>query len=207
MGSEVKELKCSRCGGSAKCYHQDVGGVEYYDEYVLYCFKCGLIERAMKYGGSPMSDNWGTDCPYCGVDCFSHEATPPRLCGYSTRYLPIFKFKMGKREIWIVIYASAATKEQIMLVSDPNGYTGLLVPLDLPVPHMEGEISEVDENKYHLYHSDELKLDFKVNQSDENQAEIEVSISGPPAFAKRKKLTIKRSADMKSIICQTVEIN
>jgi len=66
-------IPCPKCGYSnATCSCRDVGGVEYYDEYTLYCEKCGYTASSIQYGGSPLSANWDTRCPFCGQDQRAH---------------------------------------------------------------------------------------------------------------------------------------
>jgi len=166
MDSQTKELKCPACGGPAKCYHQDVGGVEYYDEYVLYCPKCGRIERSTIYGGSPMSDNWGTNCPYCGVDCYSHPGTPPELWGYSFRYLPLFKFNLAGKSFCIAIRDGKVELEA--------EYSFPFIPpmdLDIPIPYNLTSISTTWETY------DEVGLDFSMISSTDKTAEIRIRIN------------------------------
>lgn len=62
--------KCENPG--ATCLWWDVGGVEYYDEFILYCKKCGYTESHIEYGGSQLSANWDTRCPFCGQDQLAH---------------------------------------------------------------------------------------------------------------------------------------
>ncbi len=65
---KMKEKKCPKCGSSSLgCRHREVGTIDYYDEYTLYCLDCDyIIETVKKYGGSPLGVNWSTYCPYCG---------------------------------------------------------------------------------------------------------------------------------------------
>lgn len=66
-------VPCPRCGSpDTICLCQDVGGVEYYDEYTLYCKTCGYTEQRIEYGGSPLSSNFHTKCPFCGKTGLDH---------------------------------------------------------------------------------------------------------------------------------------
>lgn len=152
--------KCPKCGSySVQCYHADVGGVEYYDEYTLHCKDCGYIERVGRSGGSPMSDNWVTECPYCGVGCYSHRVTPEGLWGYGQNYKPDYKplfcFDVhsllgGANELCIAVKDGKA-----ILVA--YGYEGPRIQLDLPVP-------------------DDSSLGFKIIESQRERVVIEVTV-------------------------------
>jgi hypothetical protein len=66
-------IECPHCAiRDAKCECKDVGGVEYYDEYSLTCGTCGYRATAVIHGGSPMSSDWDTECPYCGQNQRAH---------------------------------------------------------------------------------------------------------------------------------------
>jgi hypothetical protein len=164
MENKKKALKCSECGSPAKCFHQDVGGVDYYDEYVLWCDSCGKIERSLVYGGSPMNDNWLTSCTFCGADCFPHPGTPSELWGYSHRYLPLFKFK-----IFGIEFCIAVRDEKILLETE---FIWPYIPskeLDIPLPNKKMPCEEPDV-------FGELKLEFSLLNLCQKFADIRVEV-------------------------------
>ncbi|MEE9378983.1 MAG: leucine-rich repeat domain-containing protein [Candidatus Lokiarchaeia archaeon] len=75
----LKQPFCPQCGNLAECYCRDIGGVDYHDEFTLYCENCDFIERKYYSGGSPVSADWYNPCPYCGRYEYQHDKTPERL--------------------------------------------------------------------------------------------------------------------------------
>jgi hypothetical protein len=73
------ELKCPRCNINLECFCNDVGGVDYIDEYILICRKCGFNETTCRSGGSPLGENWCTECPFCGKSNLEHSKLPTDL--------------------------------------------------------------------------------------------------------------------------------
>lgn len=70
----TEDPKCPKCGNNAIClYMGDIGGVDYQDLYRLRCPCYGYEEDQCLYGGSPVSSNWPTNCPFCGVVYGQHE--------------------------------------------------------------------------------------------------------------------------------------
>jgi hypothetical protein len=54
--------------------------IQYYDEYTLYCPKCGKIKAKENiYKGSTISGTRETKCPFCGGRSKNHERTPKEL--------------------------------------------------------------------------------------------------------------------------------
>ena len=141
-------LKCPVCLQKAECFHQDVGGVDYIDEYVLYCGSCGYIERRSVSGGSPLGDNWTTSCPFCGIECYAHQETPPQLRGYNKRYILLHQFSVLDQLFQIAIRDEKIVLEAITQFPQ--------VPLDLPLPHNYDNIGIVSE------YYDSVWLDFKT---------------------------------------------
>lgn len=69
------ERRCQNCGSTfIHCYHREVGGVDYEDEYTIFCKSCKYTDNKTLSGGSPVSGNWETDCPYCGKSCHGHPS-------------------------------------------------------------------------------------------------------------------------------------
>ena len=166
---EKKRLECPKCHSEAQCFHQDVGGVDYDDEYVLYCKTCGNIERVRRYGGSPVSDNWVTNCPYCGGDCFRHEGTPSELWGYSHRYLPLYSFKAGEGKAGESRFRIALRDEKVVLERYPYLESGG-IELGLPVPYSNDYSSPVCDKW------DNLRLQFESVEVEPNQTVIGVRV-------------------------------
>ena len=157
-----KVLRCPLCRQESECFHQDVGGVDYMDEYVLYCVSCGHTERRSVYGGSPLGNNWTTSCPFCGIECYIHEKTPPQLWGYSKRYLLLYQFSVSDQLLQIAIRDEKIVLETIIQFP--------LIPLNLPLPYNKDEIGIVSE----YYNS--IGLDFKTLEAGTDYALIEISI-------------------------------
>jgi C4-type Zn-finger protein len=62
----MSNVTCPQCGGIAHCqFTGDVGGVDYHDEYSLVCDLCGHQTTDTVYGGSPISSDGATECPFC----------------------------------------------------------------------------------------------------------------------------------------------
>jgi len=193
------------CGGEKVCYSSDVGGVEYDDEYVVYCLKCGVVHlRQSVYGGSPCSSDWLTKCPFCGRDNDEHAPIPSYLWGYVTRYLPLLKFNMSETEVWIVLYGSSSEEEAIVM--DPfQRFGGRRIKLPLPVPYDRTEIFPTWENY------DEVSLSLRVLETGESKARIEAEIkerggywyygslddAKPPIETTRKEIVITVDSEKK----------
>lgn len=85
----ARPSQACECGSEdTLCCHADVGGVDYLDEFVLYCFDCGKIDRKDISGGSPMGEDWHNDCPFCGVSSCSHPSMPSCLNGWASHLDP-----------------------------------------------------------------------------------------------------------------------
>ncbi|MFA4833712.1 MAG: hypothetical protein WC619_02575 [Patescibacteria group bacterium] len=164
-----EEKRCS-CGGEKVCYSSDVGGVEYEDEYVVYCPGCGVVhQRVGKSGGSPCADNWHTECPFCGRSGDDHAPIPFYLAGYLTRYLPLLKFKIGRTEVWIALYGDPL-KEEAIVLDRPSVFSQKKIELDLPVPYNRTELGEVSENY------DEVSVSFRLIKAGDKEARVEAVI-------------------------------
>lgn len=192
----METQKCSECDSSfVSCYHVDVGGVDYYDEYILHCKDCGNIKRSSQYGGSPNSDNWLTFCPYCGIDCHSHKGMPVGFMGfgkkYKPEYKPLFFFNCGSKEFCI-----ATNNEKVFVVV--YGYEEPKIKLELPVPHN-------NDNEGLVYETwDNASINFNIVESNEVITIIDILVfeqkgywyygglddSIPPASVVRKRLSV-----------------
>jgi len=151
-------MNCPVCDSAlCRCYHQDVGGVEYCDEYILHCQKCGNIERMDVYSGSP--------CPYCEKNCNEHPEAPLELRGHVKKYLPLYSFTLGKEDFRIVI-----RNKEIFIDSVPfNRFPS--VELDIPVPYDRTKDSLICEDR------NNLSINFNFKNITQMVTKIDVSIA------------------------------
>jgi len=58
------------CGGCGKkevyCVHQDLGAVDYYDNFWHVCLDCGDSKNTERHTCVGSESKEDTDCPYCG---------------------------------------------------------------------------------------------------------------------------------------------
>lgn len=65
--------QCRNCQSTnTECFHKEVGGVDFLDEYTLVCKVCGHISSGLINGGT--YDNWHTNCPFCGESSETHRS-------------------------------------------------------------------------------------------------------------------------------------
>lgn len=81
MPFNIEGRICPDCRKLYKCAVREISeGIHFYDEYVLYCPKCGTIKAKEKvYKGSTISGTRTTECPFCRVKSKDHEKTPKEL--------------------------------------------------------------------------------------------------------------------------------
>lgn len=165
----IKERHCG-CGGEKVCYSSNVGGVDNEDEYVVYCPRCGVVhQRIWISGDSLCADSRQTECPFCGRSGDEHLPIPFYLVGYVTRYLPLFKFRIGKTKAWIVLY-SDPLEEGAIVLDYPWVFSQKKLKLNLPVPYDHTELGAVSE----IY--DEVNVNFRLFEGSNKNAKIEVII-------------------------------
>ena len=81
MAFGIEYRVCPDCRKLRKCSVREINeGMYYYDEYTLYCPKCGRIDSKNKiYKGSTISGIRITECPFCRGRFKDHEKTPKEL--------------------------------------------------------------------------------------------------------------------------------
>lgn len=73
----MPKTTCPKCNAEAECFGEDINNwVEFYWEYTLICGSCGSCDKATRYGGSRISVNWETICPFCGKKQSEHQKPP-----------------------------------------------------------------------------------------------------------------------------------
>ena len=188
MENATNKLICAGCGSQAECFHRDLAGEDYNDEYTLYCKHCGHIERQTRYGGSSFASNWRTECPYCGVDCVAHESAPRELWGCARRFLPLFKFKLAGKD-----FAIDVRDEKVEMKAIYNRLRLPVKELDIPLPAKKMPTTRPDV-------FGEIKLEFSILDSGRISTEIKILIryrqysekfrKEPPVILAKKRLLV-----------------
>ena len=70
----AKKPHCPRCGAKAGCNGRDIGGVEYYDYYILGCNQCGYVQAIGHNSGTPCCGSELANCPFCGSSENQHSS-------------------------------------------------------------------------------------------------------------------------------------
>lgn len=81
MAFGIENRICPKCRKLYKCGVREIKElIQYYDEYTLYCPKCGRIKaKETIYKGSTISGTSITGCPFCDGKAKNHERTPKEL--------------------------------------------------------------------------------------------------------------------------------
>jgi DNA-directed RNA polymerase subunit RPC12/RpoP len=78
----IESRICPDCRKLYRCGVHEIkeSSIHYYDEYTLYCLKCGrIVSKEKIYKGSTISGTGITECPFCGRRSNNHERTPQEL--------------------------------------------------------------------------------------------------------------------------------
>ena len=81
MHYSIQDRMCPDCRKLYKCGAREIEeAFHFYDEYTLFCPKCGHIVSKEKIDkGSTISGVRETNCPFCRERSKGHEKTPKEL--------------------------------------------------------------------------------------------------------------------------------